>query len=84
MTHDQSRRYSRRTFLKTAAFTSSVLAVPGLLPAAQAAAATPTAQRSAALRTNVGIVVPQHQAVLCPRSQHTIGIGNAFRNQIIN
>ncbi len=59
MTHDQSRRYSRRTFLKTAAFTSSVLAVPGLLPAAQAAAATPTGQRSLALRTNVGIVVPQ-------------------------
>ena len=59
MTHDRSRRYSRRTFLKAAAFTSSVLAVPALVPAASARAAAPVAKRSLALRTKVGILLPQ-------------------------
>jgi branched-chain amino acid transport system substrate-binding protein len=59
MTHDQSRRHSRRTFLKTAAFTSSVLAVPALIPAAQASAAAPVAKLALALRARVGILLPQ-------------------------
>ncbi len=70
MTHDQSRRYSRRTFLKAAAFTSSALAAPAVVPTAQAYAAAPVAKRSLALRTNVGLLVPQ--------SSHYPGLSQSF------